>query len=147
MIAQRMKKNLPLVIGIGVEMPDLSPIEKQQRRQRILDALPAEQSDIVLSTGLSAATIYRWIAKLHASGEVHIVSWRRSPNGGDAIPKYAAGEGRDACEIQPLSNSERHRRMRERRRATRLESSWGGVWARLVQEKSTDGVASCPEVF
>lgn len=115
-------------------MANITAAEKAMRRRQILDLMPAEQSSIAWATGLSVATISRWVARLHSAGDIHISSWRRNPGGGDFVPKYSAGPGEDAlCELVPLSNTERHRRMRERRREARAAATWAEVWGRLAR--------------
>jgi hypothetical protein len=127
-------------------MPDISAAEKAQRRLKILGALPAEQIDVARRTGLSVATISRWIRRLHVEGDIHIGSWRRHPSGGDPIPTYVAGPGSDApCTVVPLGNTERCRRARlrkrERAKIAAIEAqevaaaaTWAGVWGRLVRD-------------
>lgn len=125
-------------------MSNITAAEKAQRHQLILDSLPAEQIDVAQRTGLSVATISRWIARLHSSGQIHIGSWRRHPSGGDPIPTYVAGAGVDApCTLVPMTNTERCRRARKRRREREqlaaceaqeaaAAATWGRVWNRLV---------------
>jgi hypothetical protein len=126
-------------------MPNISATEKEQRRLAILAALPSEQSDVAATTGLSVATVSRWIARMHKAGQIRIGSWRRHPSGGEPIPTYVSGPGEDAtCSIKPMTNTERCRRARQRRRERTEEAvaaaaeaqaaaTWSDVWGRLVR--------------
>lgn len=141
-------------------MPNISATEKEQRRLAILAALPAEQSDVAVATGLSVATVSRWIARMHKAREIRIGSWRRHPTGGDPIPTYVKGEGEDApCRLVPMTNTERCRKARQRRRERAVEAAnaaaeaqaaatWSDVWGRLVRGAPVAAVqASSEEVF
>lgn len=125
-------------------MPNISIAEKAQRRKEILAVMPAEQSTIAEATGLSVATISRWIARLHDAGAIRVGSWRRNHNGGDPIPTYVVGKGEDApCLVAPLSNAERHRRMRQRKReaVSMATDVWVDVWSRLTPGGKKDSDA------
>ncbi len=86
-------------------------------RQRFLDALPGTRKDIQERTGLSKTAVQNWATRLHKEGAIYISKWvKPTPN---SIPTayYRKGKGKDApCRQQPLSNTERHRRYRQRMR-------------------------------
>lgn len=63
-------------------------------------------------SGLSRITVQRWVKRMHAAGECHIVAWERTC--GAWAPVYQSGAGEDKpCHLRRLpgaSYSRKHRR-------------------------------------
>lgn len=110
-------------MGIGVQEKNMS---KRRYREVVLAALPATQTEIRKKTGLSRATVCRWIGDLHKSGEIYICSWKHT--GGPFAAVYRAGKGKDVeCTLKPTTIAERSRKYRRRMRQS---GNWDDYKAR-----------------
>lgn len=103
---------------------------KQANRQRVLDAMPGTQAQIIERTGLGLATVSRWVADLREHRQARIIRWVPTPNGGPLAAVHAPGRGRDAPKPSAPPPAQRVRRYRARLRAT-------GEWAdRQARERA-----------
>jgi hypothetical protein len=103
------------------------------RRQEVLDALPCSHVDLIEKNGMHRNVAGRWLAKLHAAEEAHIIGWNRSPGGGPFFPTYAKGKGEDAiCDLEPIPIRENwHRHMQRKREA---QHQRGERWRQIVAQ-------------
>ncbi|MBB5610412.1 MULTISPECIES: hypothetical protein [unclassified Janthinobacterium] len=67
----------------------------------VLGAMPGTKADIVIKSGVSQATVLRWVNQLHAERKIYICSWKRHPRAGAAMAVYAVGSLPDApCRLK-----------------------------------------------
>lgn len=100
---------------------------KRHNRQRVLEAMPGTQAQIIERTGLGLATVSRWVADLRAARQARITGWQPTPNGGPLAAIYGPGRGRDRQKPSSPQPALRVRRYRARLRAS---GDWADTQAR-----------------
>ena len=100
-------------------------------RERVLACLPATQAEIRDRTGLTLATVSRWIADIQAQDEAHIGGWFVYPHGGPVAAIWHPGPGETAPKPKLVTEVERTRAYRKRMRAS---GDWEDVKARRRAE-------------
>jgi hypothetical protein len=73
-------------------------------------------AELAEETGLHYLTVALYTRALHKIGEIHIIDWASDPLGRKSSKIYKLGPGRDA-KRQPLTQVQRQRRRRDKRRA------------------------------
>ena len=97
-------------------------------REFVLGAMPGTKADIVIKSGVSQATVLRWIRLLHADRKIYIASWKPHPRAGAAMAVYAVGDLPDApCKLLHLSK--RQIRLRFEAKA-KQDGRWDSMKAR-----------------
>lgn len=92
---------------------------KQAYREVVRRALPATMTEVHQRTGLGLSTVSRWLAAMHAAGEIHVGSWATPSNGGTSenfARVWHAGPGVDAERPAPRTLAELSRAARQRAR-------------------------------
>lgn len=131
-----------LLPRLNPTLPAYRQLMATASKSLILGALPGTRDDIerklLAKHKLGRATIYRWAARLHAGGEIHISGWRRSVKG-SPVPIYAAGAGDDArCRIKPFTEAQKSRRYRGRLKES---GEWDAVCSlRRARARAASGV-------
>jgi hypothetical protein len=72
--------------------------------------------EIADETGLHLVTVYQYTREMHRFGAAHIVRYEADARGRHIIKIYKLGKGRDATRTK-LTQAERQKRMRDKRRA------------------------------
>lgn len=92
-----------------LRQPQLKPLNPDTR-QRILDALPGMQSQIVKRSKLAPQTVQRALAKLHDDKELHVGRLKPPTKVGEKwYPVYVLGPGEDA-KVSARVKANQHRR-------------------------------------
>lgn len=91
---------------------------KRHNRQRVLDAMPGTQAQIIERTGLGLATVSRWVADLRAARQARIAGWQAPANGGPLAAIYGRGNRKDRPKPPSPPAELRVRRYRARLRAS-----------------------------
>lgn len=108
--------------------------------RHLLDALTLGEhtyAELSAITGLHHTTLTRWLSPLRrtVAGNpplVHIAEWRPDRHGRRNTPAFAWG-GRPNARPQPMSNAERQKRARERKRVMR-----GDAWRVMTDQLKGD---------
>lgn len=94
----------------------------------VLGAMPGTKADIVIKSGVSQASVLKWVGQLHADRKIYISSWRPHPRAGAAMAVYAIGDLPDApCKLKHLTK--RQIRLRFEAKA-KLDGRWDSMQAR-----------------
>ncbi|WP_338509142.1 hypothetical protein [Burkholderia gladioli] len=80
---------------------------------------PATAPEIINRTGLSLYGVYQNIklANPGPKGKLHIVEWRKRSSGGEPIPVYVRGPGKNAPKPAPFTAREKDLMIKARKRA------------------------------
>jgi transposase len=92
-------------------------------------------AELAEHTGLHRMTVARWCRTFHKEGLCHIASYEKDWRGADKAIVYKWGPGKDAKRAK-LSNAERQRRMRERKRTAAMLQVTGGKAAFETESNS-----------
>lgn len=71
--------------------------EQPTKRQAIFDALPATRAQIHQATGVSLASVKKWIRLMHDAREVHVGEWGDGGRCTRPVEIFYPGPGEDAA--------------------------------------------------
>lgn len=100
---------------------------RQAYRALVLAALPGTQAEIRDRTGLTLATVSRWITDIRIKREAHIGAWFIHPNGGPVAAVWHLGPGEPAPRPKIMTDRQRTRKSCA---ALRKSGEWQDVLAR-----------------
>lgn len=110
------KPDFTLCYDRGPGLLDDVPLDAREAltyfyRLMILASMPATQTKIIEITGLSQNSVFRMVRDIHAAGNCHIRSWKKSRGNQRLIAVFAAGKGKDAPKpvVAPMTSAERSR--------------------------------------
>lgn len=82
-------------------------------RDKVLAALPGTRSQLERKSGVSEATVGKWLSILRKEGAIHIGGWRRSYRGAKQ-PIFVLGAGEDKKPPKTLTQAQSDARFRKR---------------------------------
>lgn len=91
-------------------------------REKVIAALPGTRAEIEKKSGVSEATVGKWLSILRAEGAVHIGKWRRAVLSGSKRPVFVLGAGVDAKPPKTLTPQQSQKRYRKRHPGRRAAS-------------------------
>lgn len=92
--------------GFGEDPASWKVITKQ------LQAGDSTCTRLAEDAGMHQSTVYAYLSKKHAAGEVHIVGWQRLVQGAKSVPVYRFGPGIDKPR-QVLQNAQKEKKYRQ----------------------------------
>ena len=94
----------------------------------VLGAMPGTKAEIVSKSGVSQASVLKWVGQLHADRKICIAGWKPHPRAGAGMVVYAVGDLQDVpCKLKHLTK--RQIRLRFEAKA-KLDGRWDRMQAR-----------------
>ena len=85
------------------------------------------RDQLIEVSGLHHNTIYRWLFAMRKAKLVHIEGWERDWRGCNVVPVYKLGDGKDAKRIAPITDAEKAKRYRHRKKLQAIGNALTGV--------------------